>query len=85
MSRKKNREYVIGKNAYVIIRELHKWERDEKTLAICEKLVHFLISDEPEQGLEDLDKVMVPEHLSKKFYEFDVTEMGESKPSENTV
>lgn len=81
MSRKKNRDYVIGKNAYVIIRELHSWEKDEKTLAVVEKLVHFLISDEPEKNMEDLDKVMIPENLSKKFYDFDIKQMGELNTS----
>lgn len=82
VSRKKNREFVKEKNAYVIIRELHSWEKDEKTLSIVEKLVHFLISDEPESGMEDLDKVMIPENLSKKFYDFDIKHMGESTTSD---
>lgn len=85
MSRKKNRDYVIGKNAYVIIRELHSWEKDEKTLAVVEKLVHFLISDEPEKDMEDLDKVMIPENLSKKFYDFDIKKMGEMNTSNDIV
>lgn len=73
--RKENRDYVIGKNAYVILRELHKCETDEKVLAVCEKLIHFIISDEPEKEFEDLDQVVIPEHLSEKFYKFDASEM----------
>jgi len=79
LCRKKNRDYIRSKNAYVILRELHKWETDEKALAVCEKAVHFLISDEPEKEHENYDQVMIPENLSKKFYEFDLNEMGYTK------
>lgn len=75
-SRKSNRDYIKEKNAYVIMRELHKWETDSKAKAVCEKFVQILISDEPEKENENYEKVMIPEHLSKKFYEFDIAEMG---------
>ena len=58
------------------MRELHKWETDSKAKAVCEKFVQILISDEPEKENENYEKVMIPEHLSKKFYEFDIAEMG---------
>lgn len=58
------------------MRELHNWEKDPKTLSICEKFVQFLISDEPDKENENYEKVMVPEHLSKKFYDFDMAEMA---------
>ena len=67
----------------MIIRDLHTWEKDEKTLAVAEKLIHFLISDEPTKDLEDLDQVAIPENLSKKFYEFDVSEMEKEKSKED--
>lgn len=38
-----NREYIRNKNTYVILRELHKWEKDKKALAACENLVDILI------------------------------------------
>jgi len=44
--------------------------------AVCEKAVHFIISDEPEKEHENFDEVMIPENLSKKFYEFDLDQMG---------
>lgn len=38
-----NRSYVRDKNTYVILRELHKWEKDRKALLACENLVDLLI------------------------------------------
>ena len=66
---------MIEKNTYVIMRELHKWETDERARAACEKLVHLLISDEPERGMEDLHKVVIPEDLSQKFYQYEQEEL----------
>lgn len=76
MCRKKNRDFIANKNAYVILRELHAWEQDDKAKAVCEKAVHYFISDEPLKEHENFDEVLVPETLSKKFYDFDVQEMG---------
>ncbi len=70
-SHKVCRDYIKDKNSYVILRELHKSEQDNKTKAMCEKLVSVLIADEPEQGMENLHQVVVPEELSQKFYEFE--------------
>lgn len=42
-SKKVNREYVRDKNTYIILRELHKWEKDKKALLACENLVDILI------------------------------------------
>lgn len=74
-SYKKCRDYIKSKNAYVILRELHKWEKDERVLAVCEKLVQILIADEPEEGMEDFHQVTVPEDLSQKFYEYEQKEL----------
>lgn len=38
-----NREFIRSKNAYIILRELHKWEKDKKALMACENLVDILI------------------------------------------
>jgi hypothetical protein len=35
----------------------------------------LIISDEPEQGMEDLHKIMIPEDLSQKFYQYDEKEL----------
>ena len=43
------------------MRELHKGEKDPDVLQTCESLVSILISDEPEQGMENLHDVELPE------------------------
>ncbi|KAL3270560.1 hypothetical protein HHI36_021097 [Cryptolaemus montrouzieri] len=40
---KQNRKYIRDKNAYVILRELHTWEKDAAVLTACENLVDILI------------------------------------------
>lgn len=74
-SRKKCRDYIKEKNAYVILRELHKWETDDKSKETCEKLVQILIADEPEKEHENLHQVPVPEELAQKFYDFETKEL----------
>ena len=74
-SRKDCREFIKEKNAYLILRELHKWEKDEKVKETCEKLVQILIADEPEKEYENLHHVSVPEDLAQKFYEFETKEL----------
>ena len=49
---------------YLIIRELHKWEKDAKVSTACENLVHILIADEPEPGMENLHEVEIPQEFT---------------------
>ena len=70
-SKKSCRELIKSKNCYFIIRELYNWEKDELAKESIYKLIQILISDEPENGLENLHEVHVPENLSKKFYEYE--------------
>ena len=74
-SHQKCRQYIKEKNAYIILRELFNWEKDERASAVCYKLIQVLISDEPEQGLENLHQITVPDELSQKFYEFEQKEL----------
>lgn len=37
------REILRKKNAYIILRELHKWEKDKSCLLACENVVDILI------------------------------------------
>ena len=75
-ARKKCRDYVKEKNAYVILRELHNWEKDERVLLVLEKLVQVLIGDEPDdESMLNLHEVAVPDELSKRFYEMDRDEL----------
>lgn len=61
------RQFVKDKNAYVIIRELDKWEQSPAVCVAIENLVQVLIADEPEEGMEDLDSVEIPEHVDSKL------------------
>nr|CAG4641831.1 EOG090X08WK [Eurycercus lamellatus] len=61
------REYLRSKNTYVILRELHKWEKDENVIAPLEHLVNILIRYEHEIGHDNLKEVEVPEDLTEKF------------------
>lgn len=38
-----NRVQIRNKNTYIILRELHKWEKDKKVLIACENLINLLI------------------------------------------
>jgi len=57
---KKCREYVRGKNTYVIVRELHKWEKDREVDLAIQKLVDLLIGDDDGK---DLDHVEISEEM----------------------
>ena len=59
-STKFGRNYLRSKQVYLIMRELHKWEKEPEVLETCEALVSILISDEPEPGMENLLEVELP-------------------------
>ncbi|KAL1500794.1 hypothetical protein ABEB36_006237 [Hypothenemus hampei] len=62
-SKKVNREFIRSKNTYVILRELHKWEKDSKVLSVCENLVDILIRTEEEIGEDNLKQLDIPDHI----------------------
>ena len=62
-STSEGRTYLRDKNAYVILRELDKWEKDESVLKACRNVVHVLIADEPGSGMENLKDVDIPENV----------------------
>ncbi|XP_025091586.1 protein HGH1 homolog [Pomacea canaliculata] len=68
-STRSGRAYLKEKNAYVILRELHKWEKVEDNLSTLMDLIDILIADEPQEGMEDLHKVEIPLDIAKKFEE----------------
>ncbi|KAJ3653071.1 hypothetical protein Zmor_018988 [Zophobas morio] len=68
---RKNREFIRDKNTYIILRELHKWEKDRKALLACENLVDILIRTEEEIGEDNLKEVHVPEDLHDDFQKAD--------------
>lgn len=49
------------KNAYVILREYHHWEKDEEAKNTCLNLIEILIANEPQEGMENLKEVVIPE------------------------
>jgi len=68
---KVHREYMRDHNVYIILRELHKWEKDRQSLLACENLVDLLIRKEEEIGEDNLHQVQVPEDLVQKFEKMD--------------
>ena len=61
------RKYVRDKNTYIILRELHKSEKDPAANYAIENLISLLIGDEPAPGSENLKEVQIPEHIEKKM------------------
>ncbi|XP_013786287.1 protein HGH1 homolog [Limulus polyphemus] len=64
---KYGRTFLRDKQTYIIMRELHKWEKSYPVLFACENLVDILIGDDPEPGMENLKNVEIPSDLTEKF------------------
>nr|XP_018915455.1 PREDICTED: protein HGH1 homolog [Bemisia tabaci] len=64
-------------NTYIILRELHKWEKDSETLLACENVVDILIRTEEEIGIENLLEVEVPSDLKEKFEKLTVESLND--------
>ena len=61
---KKGREILRKQNTYLILRELHKVEKDETVLLACENVVDILIKKEDEINFDNYKKVEVPENVA---------------------
>ncbi|XP_077022645.1 protein HGH1 homolog [Tamandua tetradactyla] len=68
------RQQVRDQGAYLILRELHSWEPEPDVRVTCEKLIQVLIGDEPEQGMENLLQVQVPEDVEQQLKQLDLQE-----------
>ncbi|NXN64579.1 HGH1 protein, partial [Himantopus himantopus] len=68
---KAGRHVVREKGTYLVLRELHGWEREPEALAACEKLIQVLIGDEPGPGMENLLEVTVPEEVEQQLQRWD--------------
>ncbi|XP_064297999.1 protein HGH1 homolog [Phalacrocorax carbo] len=68
---KAGRNIVREKGTYLVLRELHRWEREPDVLAACEKLIQVLIGDEPGPGMENLLEVKVPEEVEQQLQRLD--------------
>ncbi|NWU87969.1 HGH1 protein, partial [Onychorhynchus coronatus] len=78
---KPGRRVVRAKGTYVVLRELHRWERDPEVLSTCHKLIQVLIGDEPEPGMENLLEVTVPEEVEQQLQRLDREEEEEWRRS----
>ncbi|NXK43473.1 HGH1 protein, partial [Piprites chloris] len=78
---KPGRRAVRAKGTYVVLRELHRWERDPEVLSTCHKLIQVLIGDEPEPGMENLLEVTVPEEVEQQLQRLDREEEEEWRKS----
>jgi len=55
------------KHAYIVLRELHKWEQIPANIVAIENLISILISDEPDSGMEYLNEVVIPADIVAKL------------------
>ncbi|NXE17072.1 HGH1 protein, partial [Lophotis ruficrista] len=76
------RRAVRESGAYLILRELHRWEREPEALAACEKLIQVLIGDEPGPGMENLLEVEIPEEVEQRLQRLDREEEEERRRRE---
>ncbi|GJQ78077.1 hypothetical protein Trydic_g2419 [Trypoxylus dichotomus] len=72
-AKRDNRKFIRNKNTYVILRELHKWESDDKALLACENLVDILIRTEEEIGKDNLKEMEIPDDLQEEFKKIDAS------------
>ncbi|KAM9235753.1 protein HGH1 homolog [Leptosomus discolor] len=73
------RRAVREKGTYLVLRELHRWEREPAVLAACERLVQVLIGDEPGPGMENLLEVNIPEEVERELQRLDREEEEEEE------
>ncbi|XP_069679973.1 protein HGH1 homolog [Periplaneta americana] len=66
-----SRELMRDRNAYLILREFHKWEKDRTVLLACENVVDILIRTEDEIGEDNIRNIPVPSDLHEKFQKMD--------------
>ncbi|XP_077430424.1 protein HGH1 homolog isoform X2 [Vanacampus margaritifer] len=85
MATKDGRRTLKDKNVYVIMREFHRWEKDPRVTTACEKLVEVLIGDEPQEGMENLLEVNIPEDVQEKLKEADAKEQQELEAEEERI
>jgi len=65
------RQVLREKNTYVILRELHKTEKDREVLLAAENIIDILIKTEEEINLDNYKDLEVPTDLHDKFKNMD--------------
>lgn len=73
----RGRQTLRGKQVYPLMRELHKWESTEEGKRSVEKLIHVLIGDEPQSGMDNLMEVKIPEEVEEQLREADLQELNQ--------
>ncbi|NXT04558.1 HGH1 protein, partial [Prunella fulvescens] len=68
---KAGRWQLRSRGSFLVLRELHAWERDPEVLSACHKLIQVVIGDEPEAGMENLLEVTIPEELEERLRDMD--------------
>ncbi|KAF6208981.1 hypothetical protein GE061_014724 [Apolygus lucorum] len=58
-------------NAYIILREYHKWETNRENLLAAENVIDLLIRTEDEIEVDDPSTLTVPDDLQEKFQKMD--------------
>ncbi|KAM4741014.1 protein HGH1 homolog isoform 1-T3 [Anableps anableps] len=82
---KAGRQTLKQRSVYPVLREFHRWEKDAYVGAACEKLIQVLIGDEPEQGMENLMEVEIPQDVEEKLREADAKEQEELEKEEERM
>jgi len=77
------REYIRSKNAYLILRELHKTEKEQDMKDTIEDVVQLLIKKEDEIQVDDLHGVEVPQDVAAQIEEMDNLNLADDKASVN--
>ncbi|NXM13098.1 HGH1 protein, partial [Ploceus nigricollis] len=68
---KPGRLHLRSQGSYLVLRELHSWEKDPEVLSTCQKLIQVLIGDEPEAGMENLLEVTIPQEVEQRLRDLD--------------
>ncbi|NWI02169.1 HGH1 protein, partial [Tichodroma muraria] len=79
MATKPGRLQVRSRGSYLVLRQLHAWEKNPEVLGACQKLIQVVIGDEPEAGLENLLEVTIPEEVEQRLRELDRQEEEEEE------
>ena len=61
------RLYLKDSGIYLVLRELHKWEKNASAKQACQNLVEILIADEPAPGMDNLRDVEIPADVVRQL------------------
>jgi len=70
-AKRHGREHLRDKNTYIILRELHKQEKNREVLLAAENIIDILIKTEEEIQIENYKEVEVPSQHLEDFKKMD--------------